>query len=50
VLLIALMLVAAGCGGDEEGASATVGGQKADDHGSQDVAGEGELDLELGPR
>ncbi len=35
-LLIALTLVAAACGGDEEGASTTVGGQKANDHGSQD--------------
>jgi len=47
VLLVALTLVAAACGGDEEGASTTVGGQKANDHGSQDVAGESELDLEL---
>ena len=47
VLLIALMLVAAACGGDEEGGSITVSGQKANDHGSQDVAGESELDLEL---
>jgi hypothetical protein len=34
VLLVALTLVAAACGGDEEGASTTVGGQKANDHGS----------------
>jgi plastocyanin len=47
VLLVALTLVAAACGGDEEGASTTVGGQKTNDHGSQDVAGESELDLEL---
>jgi plastocyanin len=47
VLLVALTLVAAACGGDEEGASTTVGGQKANDHGGQDVAGESELDLEL---
>ena len=46
VLLVTLTLVAAACGGDEEGASTTVGGQKANDHGSQDVAGESELDLE----
>jgi len=37
VLLVALTPVAAACGGDEEGASTTVGGQKANDHGSQDV-------------
>ena len=47
VLLVALTLVAAACGGDEEGASTTLGGQKANGHGSQDVAGESELDLEL---
>ena len=47
VLPVALTLVAAACGGDEEGASTTLGGQKANDHGSQDVAGESELDLEL---
>ena len=45
VLLVALTLVAAACGGDEEGASTTVGDQKGNDHGSQDVAGESELDL-----
>ena len=39
--------MAAACGGDGEGASATVGDQKANDHGSEDVAGESELDLEL---
>jgi len=46
-LVIALMLVAAGCGGDEEGGTTTVGGKQANDHGSEDVSGEGELDLEL---
>jgi plastocyanin len=47
VLLFALMLVAATCGGDEEGGSITVSGQKANDHGSQDASRESELDLEL---
>lgn len=47
MLLVALTLVAVACGGDEEGGSTTVGGQMANDHGSQDVAGESELDLEL---
>ena len=47
-LVIALMLVAASCGGDEEGGgTTTVGGQKANDHGSEDVSGKSELDLEL---
>ena len=47
-LLIALLLVAASCGGDDEGGgTVTVGGQKANDHGGQDVSGEGELDLAL---
>src|SRR5262245_33998323 len=47
-LLIALMLVAASCGGgDEEGGTITVDGEKANDHGSQDVSDESELDLEL---
>ena len=46
-LVIALMIVAASCGGDEEGGTTTVGGQKANDHGSEDVSGENELDLEL---
>ena len=46
--LIALMLVAASCGGgEEERATTTVGGEQANDHGSQDVSGERELDLEL---
>jgi plastocyanin len=48
VLLIALMLVAASCGGGDEGSGTiTVGGDKANDHGSQDVTGESELDMEL---
>ena len=47
VFLFALMLVATACGGDEEGGSITMSGQKANDHGSQDVSGESELDLEL---
>ena len=46
-LVIALMLVATACGGDEEGGTTTVGGKQANDHGSEDVSGEGELDLEL---
>jgi plastocyanin len=46
-LVISLMLVAAACGGDEEGGTTTVGGQSANDHGSSDVSGENELDLEL---
>ena len=47
-LVIALMLMAASCGGgDEEGGTSTVGGEKANDHGSQDVSGKSELDLEL---
>jgi len=47
-LLVALMLVAASCGGgDEEGGTISVGGEQANDHGSQDVSGENELDLEL---
>jgi len=46
-VLIALMLVAAACGGDEGGGSITVSGEKANDHGSQDVSGETEVDLEL---
>lgn len=47
-LVIALMLVAASCGGgDVEGGTTTVGGEQANDHGSRDVSGENELDLEL---
>jgi plastocyanin len=53
-LLFALMLVAASCGGgneeggsDGEGGTITVGGEQANDHGSKDVSGESELDLEL---
>jgi plastocyanin len=48
-LVMALMLVAASCGGDDEegGGTTTVDGQKANDHGSEDVSGESELDLEL---
>jgi plastocyanin len=47
-LLTTLMLVAASCGGgDEGGGTLTVGGEKANDHGSKDVSGESELDMEL---
>jgi plastocyanin len=48
-LLISLALVATACGGgdDEERGTTIVGGENANDHGSQDVAGDNELDLEL---
>lgn len=47
-LLITMALVATACGGgDEEGGTTSVGGEQANDHGSQDVSGENELDLEL---
>jgi plastocyanin len=46
-VLIALMLVTAACSGDEGGGRITVGGETANDHGSQDVSGETEVDLEL---
>ena len=40
-ILIALMFVAVACGGggggEEEGGTITVGGEKANDHGSKDV-------------
>ena len=51
-LLIALTFVAVACGsggggGEEEGGTITVGGEKANDHGSKGVSSEGQLDLEL---
>lgn len=48
----ALALVGAGCGGgdgggsDEEASSTTIAGQAANDHGSKDVSGEDELEME----
>ena len=46
-LVCALALVFAACGGEEEGGTTTVGGQEANDHGSEDVAGEDSIELEL---
>lgn len=46
-LMLALGLVAAGCGGDEEGGTVRLDGENANDHGSEDVSGQDELSLEL---
>ena len=46
-LVVTLLFVAAACGGDEEGETITLGGEGANDHGSEDVSAEGELDFEL---
>jgi hypothetical protein len=44
VLLVAQTLVAAACGGDEEGASTTVGGQKANGWGADPSGRRWEVD------
>ena len=50
-LVLGVGLVAAACGkseqGQTEGGTITVGGESANDHGTKDVSGESELDLEL---
>ena len=46
-LLLVLGLVAAACGGDDEGGSITIGGESANDHGSEDVSGESSLAFEM---
>jgi plastocyanin len=51
VVVAALTLLAAACGGGgsdegEEAATTTIAGQPANDHGSRDVSGEDELELE----
>jgi len=52
VVVAAVALLASGCGGgggnenNEEAASTTIAGEAASDHGSKDVMGEQELELE----
>ena len=58
-VVLAIMLAAAACGGGgtegpaggspqptEEGGTITIGGQQANDHGSQDVSGRDEIEVE----
>lgn len=46
--MLALALLAAACGGDEEeGGTITLGGENANDHGTEDVSGESSLEFEL---
>jgi plastocyanin len=45
MLALALLLVA--CGGEEEGGTITLGGETANDHGTEDVSGESSLEFEL---
>lgn len=45
--MLALALLAAACGGEEEGGTITLGGETANDHGTEDVSGESSFELEL---
>jgi plastocyanin len=47
VVLLVLVLVATSCGGDEEGETTTIGGEPANDHGTEDVSGETSIAFEL---
>ena len=58
VIVLAVALLAAGCGGEEgdkaqqggvaqEGGTITVGGEKANNHGTKDVSGETSVEFEL---
>jgi plastocyanin len=44
--LLVLVMVAASCGGDE-GGTITLGGENANDHGTEDVSGESSIEFEL---
>jgi plastocyanin len=44
-LLVLMMLVAASCG--DEAGTITLGGETANDHGTEEVAGESSIELEL---
>jgi plastocyanin len=46
-VLLAVGLVAAACGGSEEGGTISLDGESANDHGTEDVSGETALELEL---
>lgn len=45
--LLVLALVAVACGGDEEGGTTMLGGERANDHGTEDVSGESSIAFEL---
>lgn len=46
-VVLALAIVAASCGGDEEGGTITLGGESANDHGSEDVSAETSIAFEM---
>ena len=46
-LVLVLGLVAASCGGSDEGGTITIDGQSANDHGSKDVKGESSIEFEM---
>ncbi len=46
-LMLVLALVAASCGGDDEGGTITIDGQNANDHGTKDVSGETSVEFEM---
>jgi len=46
-LVLVLGLVAASCGGGDEGGTITIDGQSANDHGSKDVSGETSVEFEM---
>lgn len=46
-LVLVLALVAASCGGDDEGGTLTIDGQSANDHGTKDVSGETSVEFEM---
>lgn len=45
--VMVLALIAASCGGDDDGGSITLGGESANDHGTEDVSGEDSIEVEL---
>jgi len=46
-MVVSVGLVAAACGGSEEGGTVSLEGESANDHGTQDVSEDTELELEL---
>lgn len=45
--MLALALLVVACGGEEEGGTINLGGETANDHGTEDVSGESSLEFEM---
>ena len=46
LIIAALSVIASSCGGDGDGETVTIGGQRVESHGQEDVSGESSIEFE----